>query len=86
MSFPILEFDPAPEAFYEAPRVIRARDLPEHCVITFFQEVIEKVIAEHGARVARVPAARRRRREGRRYHQRRRDRGPARSLQGVTRP
>ena len=52
MNFPILEFDPSPEAFIEPSKIIRARDLPEHCVITFFKEVIDKVIAEHGAKVA----------------------------------
>lgn len=52
MTFPILEFDPAPEAFIEPSKIIRAHDLPEHCVITFFKEVIDKVIAEHGAKVA----------------------------------
>jgi uridine phosphorylase len=52
MTYPILEFDPAPEAFIEPSRVIRARDLPEHCVITFFKEVIDKIIDEHGAKVA----------------------------------
>ena len=51
MTFPILEFDPAPEALIEPSRLIRARDLPEHCVITFFREVIDKVMAEHGAKV-----------------------------------
>ena len=25
--------------------------MPEHCVICFFREVIDKVIAEHGARI-----------------------------------
>lgn len=52
MTYPILEFDPAPEAFIEPSKIIRARDLPEHCVITFFKEVVDKVLAEHGARVA----------------------------------
>ncbi|HET6594356.1 MAG TPA: nucleoside phosphorylase [Anaerolineales bacterium] len=52
MSFPLLEFDPVPEAFIEPSRIIRARDLPEHCVITFFKEVIDKVIDEHNAKVA----------------------------------
>src|SRR4026208_2452600 len=52
MTFPILEFDPAPEAFIEPSRVIRARDLPERCVITFFKEVIDNLIAEHGAKAA----------------------------------
>ena len=50
MTYPILEFDSTPEAFIEPSKIIRARDLPEHCVITFFREVIDKVIAEHGAR------------------------------------
>jgi uridine phosphorylase len=52
MTFPILEFDPAPEAFIEPSKIIQARDLPEHCVITFFKEVIDKVIAEQDAKVA----------------------------------
>jgi uridine phosphorylase len=51
MTYPILEFDPAPEAFIEPSKIIRARDLPEHCVISFFKEVIDKVIAEHAANV-----------------------------------
>jgi uridine phosphorylase len=51
MTYPILEFDPAPEAFIEPSKIIRARDLPEHCVISFFKEVIDKVIAEHDANV-----------------------------------
>jgi len=51
MTYPILEFDPAPEAFIEPSKVIRPRDLPEHCVITFFKEVVEKVVAEHDAKV-----------------------------------
>lgn len=51
MTYPILEFDPAPEAFVEPSRIIRARDLPEHCVICFFREVIDKVVAEQDAKV-----------------------------------
>ena len=51
MTYPILEFDPAPEAFIEPSRVIRARDLPERCVICFFSEVIDKVIAEQNAKI-----------------------------------
>lgn len=51
MTYPILEFDSTPEAFIEPSRVIRARDLPEHCVICFFREVIEKVVAEHAAKI-----------------------------------
>lgn len=52
MTYPILEFDPSPEAFLEPSKIIRARDLPEHCVICFFSEVIEKVVAERGAKIA----------------------------------
>ncbi len=51
MTYPILEFDPAPEAFIEPSKIIRARDLPEHCVICFFSEAIDKVVAEYGAKV-----------------------------------
>jgi uridine phosphorylase len=51
MTYPILEFDPTPEALIEPSKIIRARDLPEHCVICFFREVIDKVIVEHNAKV-----------------------------------
>ncbi len=37
--YPILEFDPTPEALIEPKRVIRPRDIPEHCVACFFREV-----------------------------------------------
>ena len=50
--YPILEFDPAPEALIEPSRLIKPRDVPEHCVICFFQEVIEKVVTEQQATVA----------------------------------
>ena len=50
MSFPILEFDPTSEAFIEPSKIIRAQDLPERCVICFFREVIDKVIAAHAAK------------------------------------
>jgi len=52
MTYPILEFDPAPKAFIEPSKVIRPRDVPEHCVICFFKEVIDKVVAEYNAKVA----------------------------------
>jgi uridine phosphorylase len=37
---PILEFDPHSEAVIEPKRVIRPIDIPQQCVICFFQEVI----------------------------------------------
>jgi uridine phosphorylase len=51
MTYPILEHDPTREAFIEPSRIIRPRDIPEHCVICFFREVIEQVVAEHSATV-----------------------------------
>ena len=52
MTYPILEFDPTPEAFIEPSRIIRPRDVPEHCVVCFFKEVMDRIVGEHGARVA----------------------------------
>ena len=51
MSFPILEFDPTREAIIEPSKVIQARDLPEHCVICFFGEVLEKIVISHQAKL-----------------------------------
>ena len=51
MTFPILEHDPTREALIEPARVIEPRDVPEHCVICFFSEVIEKVVAQYRAKV-----------------------------------
>ena len=51
MVYPILEYDPTRIAFLEPSMVIRPRDVPEHCVICFFREVMEKVITEYNARM-----------------------------------
>ena len=48
---PILEFDPEREAFIEPGKVIRPRQVAEACVLCFFQEVIDKVVMEHQARL-----------------------------------
>lgn len=40
-SIPILEFDPERKAIIEPTEVIKRRDLPEHCVLCFFREVID---------------------------------------------
>jgi uridine phosphorylase len=50
-NYPILEFDPAPEAIIEPHKLIEPLDVPEHCVICFFREVIAKVVQERSARV-----------------------------------
>lgn len=51
MVYPILEYDPTRIAFLEPSKVIRPRDVPEHCVICFFREVMEKVITEYNAKM-----------------------------------
>jgi hypothetical protein len=49
MTYPILEYDSTPLAFIEPSQVIQPRDVPEACVICFFQEVIDKVVTVHQA-------------------------------------
>lgn len=49
MTYPILEFDPSAQAYIEPSQVIESRDVPEHCVICFFQEVLDKVVSEQTA-------------------------------------
>ena len=51
VGFPILEFDLAREAILEPGRVIPLMDVPEHCVICFFADVLEWLVEEYGARV-----------------------------------
>ena len=52
LSYPILEHDFTSEAKIEPSRVIKPRDVPEHCVISFFRKVNEKVLVEKQAKVA----------------------------------
>ena len=47
--FPILEFDPSPEAVIEPRHVHTKRDVPERAVVCFFQDVITELQREHGA-------------------------------------
>ena len=51
---PILEFDPTPQAMIEPTRLYQVLDVPEHSVICFFREVLDKVIAEKAAKVVAV--------------------------------
>jgi uridine phosphorylase len=41
--FPILEFDPTPEAILEPGKLVKPIDAPERCVVTFFGEVLERL-------------------------------------------
>ena len=51
MNYPILEYDPTYQAYIEPGRLFRARDVPEHCVVCFFREVLERVVSEHQAKM-----------------------------------
>lgn len=51
MTYPILEFDPAPEAVIEPSRLVQPGDVPTRCVICFFHEVLEQVVSERNARM-----------------------------------
>src|SRR4249919_3386391 len=48
---PILEFDPSPTAVIEPSEQVAAMDVPDHVVLCFFQDVIAKVVEEHGGHV-----------------------------------
>ncbi len=50
MTYPLLQHDPTVEAITEPSKIIKPRDVPEHAVICFFREVLDKVIAEHNAK------------------------------------
>lgn len=50
-AYPILEFDPTPEALIEPGRLIKPIDIAEHCVACFFQDVIHKLHREGCAKV-----------------------------------
>jgi purine-nucleoside phosphorylase len=42
-SFPILEYDHSPDALIEPSQVISPIDIPRHCVLCFFQDVINSL-------------------------------------------
>jgi uridine phosphorylase len=49
-AYPIIEFDPSPDALIEPCRVADAEAIPDRCVLTFFQEVIEGLVSTGRAR------------------------------------
>ncbi|PKK82071.1 MAG: hypothetical protein CVT49_15595 [candidate division Zixibacteria bacterium HGW-Zixibacteria-1] len=49
--YPILEFDPERKAIIEPGEHSNPMDIAEHCVICFFREVVEKIVAEYNARL-----------------------------------
>jgi uridine phosphorylase len=46
MDYPILEFDATREAIIEPGRVLKGIDIPERCVLCFFQEVISDICGD----------------------------------------
>jgi uridine phosphorylase len=53
--YPILEFDPAPQALIEPKQIIKPIDAPKHCVVCFFQDVIASVCEQHQAQMIACP-------------------------------
>mgnify|MGYP000474588613 CR=1 FL=1 len=53
-AYPILEFDPAPTAVLEPSHILTRIDVPERCVLCFFQEAITAICAEKGTCVHRL--------------------------------
>ena len=46
--FPILEFDEDKDAFIRPSNVVeRINNIPERCILCFFSEAIDKIIAEY---------------------------------------
>ena len=50
--FPILEFDAAARAILEPSERVKPQDVPEHCVICFFAEVVQSIADQNHARIA----------------------------------
>lgn len=52
LKIPLLDFDPGVPAMIEPADYISKRGLPEHCVLCFFREIVEKVRRENAAGIA----------------------------------
>ena len=50
-AYPILEYDPTPTAVINPPRAVAGVAMPEHCVLCFFQEVLDKTCRQPGVTV-----------------------------------
>ncbi len=49
--YPILDFDPDPNAIIQPKLLYTGIELPEHCVVCFFYEVIKKIANTHSGKV-----------------------------------
>lgn len=50
-TYPILEFDGNKEAILEPSNLVEPMDVPEHCLVCFFADVIEDLQKEHDVKV-----------------------------------
>lgn len=50
-NYPILDFDPDPNAIIAPKMLYKGVNLPEHCVVCFFYEVIRKIVKNHSAKI-----------------------------------
>lgn len=50
MDYPILEFDTTRDAIIEPGRIVKPRDVPEHCVLSFFSEAVDAICGDGKAR------------------------------------
>jgi uridine phosphorylase len=50
-TYPILEYDPTPEALIEPSKLVQPVDAPEHCIICFFQEVVTQLSERKGTKI-----------------------------------
>src|SRR5260221_1537941 len=51
--YPILEFDPTREGIIGPSKIMKPRDVPEHAVACFFQDVIAQLSQEHTVKVVK---------------------------------
>ena len=49
--FPILEFDPTPKAIIEPEEQVSSLEVPKHCILTFFREVLDKLHDQGKAKI-----------------------------------
>ena len=52
MNYPILEYDPSRNAVIEPSKLLRQKDVPEHAVPCFFQDVITLLVESYNARIS----------------------------------
>ena len=52
MTYPILEFDPDPQAVIEPSKLLPKLPIPQHAVPCFFQDILATLVEQHHATIA----------------------------------